>query len=280
MTHDTLREACIEAWTAEGLSDKTIHAYLVILDRAERWLAERGSSVLTCKPSEIRELAETFPLSRSSRMQLRTALARAWEVAGQVGPTRAVRVPSKPRYGCRALPEPAAADLARTAANWEGPAGLAVMIGLYAGLRNDEIASLRWEQLDLVHGWIRLVGKQLVTREVPVHHKLAERLAPLARSSGYVFPGSRGRSHVTKATIWNWVHLVSQAALGALVAPHQLRHTAIATLNDLTMDLRAAQVFAGHASPQTTVIYTRVSRRRLVAAVEAIDYDKAAKEVS
>jgi site-specific recombinase XerD len=43
-------------------------------------------------------------------------------------------------------------------------------------------------------------------------------------------------------------------------------------LNDGTRDLRTAQEFARHASPETTVIYTRVPRERLVAAVAAIDY--------
>lgn len=65
---------------------------------------------------------------------------------------------------------------------------------------------------------------------------------------------------------------MSRSAIGEVVAPHRLRHTAIATLNDRTGDLRTAQAFARHASPETTVIYTRFPRRRLVAAVEALDY--------
>jgi site-specific recombinase XerD len=65
---------------------------------------------------------------------------------------------------------------------------------------------------------------------------------------------------------------VSRQALGFEVPTHVLRHTAIATLNDATHDLRAAQEFARHLSPETTVLYTRVSRRRLIEAVAAIDY--------
>jgi len=48
-------------------------------------------------------------------------------------------------------------------------------------------------------------------------------------------------------------------------------HTAIATLNDTTRDLRA---FARR--PETTVLYTRVPRRRLEEAVSAIDYGEGA----
>ena len=73
--------------------------------------------------------------------------------------------------------------------------------------------------------------------------------------------------------MWLWCReRVSRQALGFEVATHVLRHTAIATLNDATHDLRAAQEFARHLSPETTVLYTRVSRRRLVEAVAAIDY--------
>jgi integrase len=86
-----------------------------------------------------------------------------------------------------------------------------------------------------------------------------------------VFPGRRG-GHVTPTTVWTWSRRLGRVALGAPVATHVLRHTAIATLNDCTRDLRTAQEFARHASPETTVIYTRVRRDRLVAAVAAIDY--------
>ncbi len=53
---------------------------------------------------------------------------------------------------------------------------------------------------------------------------------------------------------------------------HQLRHTALSTMNDMTGDLRTVQYFAGHSRPETTSNYTRVSGRRLRAAVESLDY--------
>ncbi len=278
MNFDHVRELCAEAWTAEGLSEKTIQAYLTVLTRAERELEARGTDVLSATAREIRELAESFPITRASRMQLRCALGRCWMACERRGgPVGAVVVPTKPRYTCRALSEPEAALLARTARSWPGPAGLAVMLGLYAGLRNNEIASLRWRDVDLASGWIRVVGKGDVTAELPIHPLLADRLVLARPKSPFVFPGSRGRDHVTRATVWNWVRLLSADAIRTQVAPHRLRHTAIATLNDATGDLRLAQTFARHASPSTTVLYTRVSRRRLERAVQAIDYDAVAE---
>ena len=267
-----LEGRCREAWTAEGLSEKTIRAYLLVLHRAEARLTAAGTSVLEATAREIREFAEEWPKTRSSRMQLRTALARAWEAGERLaGPVGAVRVPTKPRYRCRALAEPQAALLAAAARADDSPAGLAVLLGLYAGLRREEIAKLRWDAF--VDGWVTIVGKRDVTGEIPVHPTLARRLERARReaSSPFVFPG-RVDGHVNPTTVWTWSRRIGRAALALAVPPHVLRHTAIATLNDATGDLRAAQEFARHLSPETTVLYTRVNAQRLIGAVGAINY--------
>ena len=269
--------ACREAWAAEGLSDRTIHAYTTVLARAEAWAADRGRALGELTALEVRELASNWPLTRASRMQLRVALGRFWALLERPSPPLgAVRVPSKPRYGCRALSEPQAASLARLARSEATAGALAASLALYAGLRRAEIAGLSWEQVDLEAGWIRVVGKADVTAEIPIHPELGRKLGAWARVGPHVFPGERGRPHVSEATVWLWIRRLSRAALGEEVPPHRLRHTAIATLHDATADLRTAQTYARHASPETTVIYTRTSRRRLVAAVEAIDYEAAA----
>lgn len=73
-------------------------------------------------------------------------------------------------------------------------------------------------------------------------------------------------------TIASWcAQIASDAGLDA-VAPHRLRHTAIATINDETGDLRAAQEFARHADPSTTQLYTRVTAQRLRRAVDSLRY--------
>jgi len=275
MTTDEIEAACREAWTCEGLSDKTIHAYLLVFRRVESWASSRGTSVLELTATEVRELADSWPRTRASRQQLRVTLARVWlATSARSGEAAlAVPVPTKPRYRCRALPEPAAGVLAAAASSDRSPAGLAVLLGLYAGLRREEIARLRWDQL--CDGWLRIVGKCDVAGEIPLHPVLAERLHLSAGAGGdvpFVFPGSRGREHVCPATVWLWSRRLSRRALGLEVPPHVLRHTAVATLNDTTHDLRAAQEFARHLSPETTVLYTRVSRQRLVDAVAAIRY--------
>lgn len=136
MTYDEIATHCIQSWTAEGLSDKTIHAYLLVLARADAALGELGADLLSASPTAIRQISDSWPRTRSSRVQLRTALARCWEACEcACAPLGAVRVPSKPKYGCRALSEPQAALMASAANANPGPEGLAVLFALYVGLR-------------------------------------------------------------------------------------------------------------------------------------------------
>lgn len=216
-------------------------------------------------------LAAEWPWSRSSRQLLRSTLRWWWEYRGRVGaPVEAIRVPGKPPGRCRAVPETAAAALARHAAARGGPEGLAVLLGLYGGLRRAEIASLRWDQCG--DGWLTVVGKGDRTRHVPLHPVLADALARRRARGPFVFPGRGGAGHVCPTTVWGWVRRVAEEAGVGPVSVHRLRHTALATALDATRDLRAVQQLAGHARPETTAIYTRTTDRRLIAVVNAIDY--------
>jgi integrase len=274
MTPTEIEAHCREAWTTLGLRPKTIQSYVLVYRRAERLASELGTTVLALTATEVREISERWPRTRSSRIQLRTALVHVWRACDRAGgPAQAVPVPTKPRYRCRALAEAPAAILAAVAAADETPAGLAVCLGLFAGLRREEIARLEWSHIDS-SGWLLVVGKRDVTGEIPLHPDLLEalRVTEATRSaSPFVFPG-RVAGHVSPATVWTWSRRIGRRALGVPVPTHVLRHTAIATLNDATGDLRAAQEFARHRSPETTEVYTRVTRRRLEEAVARIHY--------
>jgi integrase/recombinase XerC len=143
------------------------------------------------------------------------------------------------------------------------------MLGLYQAMRREEIASARWDAVD--GDWITVVGKGAKTRTIPLHPVIREALAASTRSGPYVFPG-RLSGHISPASIWNWVRAVAEEAGVGPVRPHWLRHTALATANDVTKDLRTVQHLAGHARSTTTEGYTRASKSRLQEAVQALDY--------
>ena len=115
------------------------------------------------------------------------------------------------------------------------------------------------------------MGKLEIEATLPVHPVVREVLLPKMTAFPSVFPG-RSTMHVSPGTISKWVALVGTEAGIENLAPHRLRHTAIATVNDATGDLRLAQEFARHADITTTQIYTRVRRDRLLRAIDTLNY--------
>ena len=275
---DDLRTAALEAsdsalysfLVGKGLAPRSIQVYQRSIWSAEKWFAKRQWSLARATPTQTAQYAKTKPASFPSQSLLRVALGHYWELAEHPRPPlRAIRVPPKATMVCRALEEDDARILAKAARARGDRKGAAVLLGLYQAMRREEIATTRWDAID--GEWITVVGKGVKTRTIPFHPVAREALESLPRSDPYVFAG-RVEGHVTPSTIWGWARDVSQEAGIGWVRPHWLRHTALATSNDATGDLRTVQHFAGHSRPETTSGYTRATRARLQEAVRAIDY--------
>lgn len=233
-------------------------------------MAARGTDLLAAGPADLESWAATKPRTHSTQVQLRSALGHFYALCGRHdAPLWAIRPPHKPPMRCRAVEDATARALDAAARARRDRKGLAVLLGLYAGLRREEIANLRWDDID--EGWVRVTGKGDRTRYLPLHPAILQALAEVPVSGPAVFPGQRGRTSVNPATVWEWVREVSERA-GMPVRTHQLRHTCLAKANDETGDLRAVQELAGHARPETTAGYTRVQRKRLATVVASIDY--------
>jgi len=269
-----LLPAFVSYLTGEGLGDQTTRNYRNMARRVLLWCAAHGHDLATIEAEALRDLADELPPSSSTRRQLRTTLSHWWTMTGRgQPPVKAIRTPPKPRGQCRALSETAAALLAKAAADW-WPQGGAVLLGLHLALRAEEIASTTWDRFNDGLTAYTITGKRDVTATIPVNATLRadlEHRRPVARR-GYLFPGSRGREHVTPTTIGLWVAEVADAAGIGHVTPHQLRHTAGATMNDATGDLRTTQAFLRHASPVETARYTRTTWDRLRAAASSLSY--------
>ncbi|MFS2295270.1 MAG: tyrosine recombinase XerC [Actinomadura sp.] len=159
----------------------------------------------------------------------------------------------------------------------QGPVGLrdlAVLELLYGtGVRVSELCGLDIDDLDTGRGTVRVNGKGNRERIVPMGEPAARaiqdwlragRPALAAENSGpALFLGTRGgRLHPTSAR--RIVH-ARIAEVGEMpdLSPHGLRHSAATHLLEGGADLRSVQEILGHASLQTTQIYTHVSAERL-----------------
>lgn len=143
---------------------------------------------------------------------------------------------------------------------------------LYAtGLRVSELCGLSLDAVAEGEGvLLRVVGKGSKTRMVPLgevasatmQHYLQEARPRLRGAHGpWVFAGPGGRA-LTRVRVFQLLKEAG-ARVGVVVAPHHLRHTFATHLLQNDADLRAVQLMLGHASLNTTQIYTKVAQKRL-----------------
>lgn len=150
---------------------------------------------------------------------------------------------------------------------------------LYAtGCRASELSTLRLRDLHLDAGHCVCRGKGDKERIVPLGKRAVEAvreylgeerplLAQCAASEGpeWVLLTRRGK-RMRRERIWELVkHYAAEAGAHPDVSPHTLRHSFATHLLAGGADLRLVQEMLGHASIQTTQIYTHVDQGRLKA---------------
>ncbi|MGH9044327.1 MAG: tyrosine-type recombinase/integrase [Acidimicrobiales bacterium] len=147
----------------------------------------------------------------------------------------------------------------------------AVLELLYAaGLRVSELCGLRRDGVDLVSRTIWVVGKGDKERVVPVHDRATWLLgrwlkegrpviATVDSPEDSVFLNTLGRTLGPRD-----VRRILDRRSPVPTHPHALRHSFATHLLDGGADLRVVQELLGHASLQTTQIYTHVSKERLL----------------
>jgi len=176
----------------------------------------------------------------------------------------------KPRHLPRALP-PETLQALLDSPDLSRPTGFrdrALLELLYgAGLRISEALSLTVADWEQEHAALRVIGKRGKTRFVPlppgtahwVDRYLREARPRLARKAiGALFLGARGGALSRQSAF----HIVAEhrrrAGIPQEVSPHVLRHTYAVHLLRGGADLRAVQELLGHASVESTAIYTQL----------------------
>lgn len=139
-----------------------------------------------------------------------------------------------------------------------------ILLGAECGLRVSEIAALH--KNDRQGRWLTIIGKGNVQRTVAGSPELVALLEIIEATSirwGYYFPGRSG-GHAHPSMVWRHIRdLVG-------VNPHALRHRAgTVVYKRMGNDIRAAQIFLGHANSHTTEIYIHTDRDDLARAADA-----------
>lgn len=138
-----------------------------------------------------------------------------------------------------------------------------------SGLRRAETIGLNVGDLDMLTGTVRVFGKGSKERVVPVGNAAQEALRAYLRRRGSpgdgepLFLGSRGTRLSDAGLAFVVNRWVKRSALLKKVTPHAFRHSFATHLLNGGCDIRVVQEMLGHASLQTTQIYTHVSLERL-----------------
>lgn len=272
-------------WLEHGLSENTLASYRHDLQRFAKWLNEKaGRTLLEVDKSELlaylsarlNEGAKPSSTARSLSCLRRFYRFHLREKRIQLDPTLNVSNPKLPRLLPKYLSESDVTALLEApdvtdVVELRDRAMLELMYG--SGLRVSELVGVRYEQLGLEQGLVRLFGKGGKERVVPMGEEtldwlarfLAESRAVLTkgRQCEALFPSLRGQQ-MTRQTFWHRVKLYAlRAGINHSISPHTLRHAFATHLLNHGADLRVVQLLLGHSNLSTTQIYTHVAKHRL-----------------
>ncbi|MBI5361569.1 MAG: tyrosine-type recombinase/integrase, partial [Planctomycetes bacterium] len=152
---------------------------------------------------------------------------------------------------------------------WKRERDQALLEVLYAsGARVSEAVALRTDALEPKLRVLRLTGKGNKTRLVPLGERARMALeqwlgvgrrrflADLSRPEVFLTKSGKPMSRIDA---WRVVKAAARAAgIRAELSPHSLRHSFASHMVEGGADLRSVQELLGHASIQTTEVYTHV----------------------
>ena len=156
----------------------------------------------------------------------------------------------------------------------EGQRNCAILETLYScGLRVSELCNLKFSDLYLKEGFIKVEGKGNKQRLVPISPRAIKELENYFpfRGEGLVKPGyedfvfiSRFGKNISRIMVFHIIkELADLIGLKKQISPHTFRHSFATHLLEGGANLRAIQCMLGHESIGTTEIYTHIDRNRL-----------------
>ena len=151
-----------------------------------------------------------------------------------------------------------------------------------SGLRVSELINLSFESLMMNGEFLNVTGKGGKQRLVPVGGKAQKALSDYVgtvrpqlkrdtHSAGnFIFLSIRHGKRLSRQAVWQMVKkYISDAGIEITVTPHTFRHSFATHLLEGGAGLREVQEMLGHASIETTTIYTHIDRNHLLEVVRS-----------
>lgn len=139
-----------------------------------------------------------------------------------------------------------------------------IAAGIYLGLRKSDLLSLKWTNVDLETGIIRIVeGKTGKTRNIVLCRDMMALLHSLPVRGEYLFPNKDGKPFVD---VGHGLEValkkagIKQGEGMQKIVFHTLRHTCISLLTERGADTTMVKNYIGHSSEKMTTSYTHLSQ--------------------
>lgn len=263
------------ARNSRGLSDNTIRVRLDLLHRLSIYTGARLRDLEPGQLLRFEKLAIAGKAAETRRAYV-CHLRAFYRWAKQTGivsedPSTLLTLPMVPKH----LPRPIAEDDLALALDRARPKMRAMLtLAGYAGLRCVEIAGLEWSDLHRdTEGSMYLhirKGKGAKERRVEIGNTVLQALQAFGiKRRGPMFLGSDGAVIDPRSVSRSGNRFLARNGIPATM--HQLRHRYATIGYQISQDLRMLQEQLGHASPNSTAIYTRPSAAAAARMVAAMD---------
>ncbi len=156
----------------------------------------------------------------------------------------------------------------------EGTRNYAIIETLYScGLRVSELTGLRFQNLYLNEGYIRVEGKGSKQRLVPISDIAIQKINNWLTyrkkinikkgSEDILFISNRGSS-ISRITVFYYIKQYAEmSGINKEISPHTFRHSFATHLLERGANIRVIQEMLGHEKINTTEIYTHMDRNFL-----------------
>src|SRR5688572_16986956 len=279
----TLRAFLLYLASERGLADNSLHAYRRDLEDAERFLARRARTLSSAGADDLRAYLQNQTRHGQSNRTVARRLAAIrsflrWQLSEGRDVANILQQLERPKPE-RPLPkvlssaqvnELIAAPSPKSGLFWRD---VAILELLYAsGLRASELCDLKLRDVNLQVGCVRVLGKGMKERIVPLGQAASEAITryvgecrpKLERKPSELLFLSRTGKPLERIGLWMIVEKYGRSSgLLKQVSPHTLRHCFASHLLGGGADLRIVQELLGHSDIATTQIYTHVDQDRL-----------------
>lgn len=256
--------AVVRQMQARYYQPNTVQSYRSALARFLRWFGGLPHRVTREHVRSYLEILVRGGASHSWVGQNLLAIRTAFDKFGGCSVTLGLQAPRKPKRLPVILSTPEVVRLLEAAPSLRDKLLLGLIYG--TGMRSSEVVRLCWRDFDFQNNSVNVwEGMGRGERQVNLPASFAPLLrvqAKLFGADAFVFPGERPGTHLSPRAVARAMRrAVKIAGIGKRCSPRSLRHSFAAHLVERGSDVRFVQALLGHASLETTTIYTKVAFR-------------------